>query len=69
VTLPLIPRLLLSLPVFGDSNKGLDQIVKLLLRFIPYLTGYVLFQIDPKYAYDTDKIVATVESKILSKQL
>ncbi|KEZ43723.1 hypothetical protein SAPIO_CDS4348 [Scedosporium apiospermum] len=37
-------------------------IVKLLLRFIPYLTGYVLFQIDPKYAYDTDKIVATAET-------
>ncbi|CAI4214517.1 unnamed protein product [Parascedosporium putredinis] len=36
-------------------------IAKLLLRFIPYLSGYVLLQIDPKFAYDTDKIVATAE--------
>ncbi|PKS08688.1 hypothetical protein jhhlp_004741 [Lomentospora prolificans] len=38
-----------------------SPIVKLLLRFIPYLDGYVLLQIDPKSAYDTDKIVATAE--------
>lgn len=41
----------------------LGQIIKLLLRFVPYLKGYLLLQINPKYAYDTNKIVATAERK------
>lgn len=43
----------------------MGQVVRLLLRFVPYLKGYLLLQINPKYGYDTNKIVATAERKPL----
>ena len=39
------------------------QVVKLLLRFAEHVRGYLLLQINPKYAYDTNKVVATAERK------
>lgn len=35
----------------------------MLLRFAEHTTGYLLLQINPKYAYDTNKVVATAERK------
>ncbi|SPO06152.1 related to transaldolase [Cephalotrichum gorgonifer] len=48
----------------GDSMETLAVeylVVRLLLRFVEHLSGYVLLQINPKYGYDTEKTVATAE--------
>jgi hypothetical protein len=43
------------------------QVAKLLMRFIPFLTGNVLFQINPEYS-NTEKIVSTAESELPGAQ-